>query len=86
MGRSPECSESNGSINLTVSGGVSPYTFDWGVSTEEDPTLHPNKAVVLQSLNMRAKAQLRRVAVPLSKSHQRERKTRREMIVHTSTT
>ncbi|MCB0503412.1 MAG: SprB repeat-containing protein, partial [Bacteroidetes bacterium] len=31
---------SNGSINLTVSGGVSPYTYSWtnGAGTNEDPT------------------------------------------------
>ncbi|MBI5916521.1 MAG: gliding motility-associated C-terminal domain-containing protein [Bacteroidetes bacterium] len=31
------CGESNGAINLTVSGGVSPFTFDWsGGQTTED--------------------------------------------------
>ncbi len=33
----PECNgESNGQIEIEIVGGTSPYTFDWGVSNDED--------------------------------------------------
>lgn len=48
------CGQSNGTINIDVTGGTAPYTFDWGVSTAEDPIDLPigNYTVVVTDFNL----------------------------------
>jgi gliding motility-associated-like protein len=48
------CGQSNGTISIDVAGGTAPYTFDWGVSTDEDPNDLPigNYTVVVTDFNL----------------------------------